>query len=174
MARQVDGLVLAEVHLPAERKPSFPVPTGSPCVSLSTSRGSCDLLQRPGEGRCLCSPSACWLVVTGGLFKPQQQLINIEEQPPTGSFFHYPVLKTDSPSLRSQAVCLTAQHPDKQRFTIQSFLLGLATFQKSTEDPFTWATLDHPVCLALLGLPLPLSPVRRYMLRECSDNLILP
>ena len=83
-------------------------------LPLSTSRGSCDLLRRPGEGRCLCSSSACWLVVTGGLSKLQQQLINMEVQAPTGSFFHYPVLKTDSPFLRSQATCPTAQHPDRR------------------------------------------------------------
>lgn len=101
-------------------------------------------LPAPAERAVICSdaqvragapaplPSAGW-VVAGGPLKPQQQLMEVEEQAPTGSFICFPVLKTDSPFLRSQAERLTAHDPDRA-FIMQTFLLRPATSQKSMED----------------------------------------
>lgn len=52
--------------------------------------------------------SGGWVVPDGPL-KLQQWLTKVEEQPPTGSFTHFPVAKTDSLFLRSQAAGLSAQ-----------------------------------------------------------------
>lgn len=102
-------LLQPEVRRLAERKSSFPAPPGSPHLPPSTSQGSCDLCL---DAKVNAGASAPLLpggsVVTGGPFKPQQQLMYLEEQSSTGSFFHFPVLKTDSAFLRSrQRVSLT-------------------------------------------------------------------
>lgn len=90
-------LLQPEVHRPAERKSSSPAPHGSPCLPPTTSQGSCDLCLDAEVNAGASAPllPGGW-VVTGGPFKPQQQLMYLEEQSPTGSFYYFPVLKTDS------------------------------------------------------------------------------
>ena len=68
-------------------------------------------------------------MVAGSPLKPQQQLMKVEEH-----FIHFPVLKTDSPFLRSRAEGLIAHDPDRA-FIMLTFLLGPATSQRSMEDP---------------------------------------
>lgn len=99
-----------------------------------TSGASCDLLGCPGEGRCLCSTSTWWL---GGRRQPPQVSAagnGSGGATTTGSVIHFPVLKTDSPFLRSRAAGLTACDLDRS-FT-QQISWGQPLLRKPCAPPF--------------------------------------
>lgn len=165
----------AEVHLltePGAKSPSSPLLLPPPTQHR---RRSCDRLRCPGEGRCVCPSSVWWLggPCTGPL-KPQQGLMEVEVQPPTGYFTHCPVPRTDSLLLRSQEAGVSAQDRDRA-VTMQTLLLVPATSQKSTEDPLLWPILDHAP--AAPGPPRPPSPSVSRQMRYawvCTCSPIVP
>lgn len=154
----------AEVHLltePGAKSPSSPLLLPPPTQHR---RRSCDRLRCPGEGRCVCPSSVWWLggPCTGPL-KPQQGLMEVEEQPPTGYFTHCLVPRTDSLLLRSQEAGLhrTGTEPSQ----CKPFSWCQPLLRNPRKIHFcgqSWTMLLR--LLALLGLPLLPSPVRCGML----------
>lgn len=142
--RRTDRLLLqAEVHLLAEMVAKSP---SSPCFSRlppSTSRRSRDLLRCPGEGRGICPSSVWWL--GGPWWLPRASAVAYESGGTATHWLFHPLSSSKnrlSASVESGSG-LSAQDPDRA-FTMHTFLLGLATSQKSTEDPLMWLTLDPP------------------------------